>query len=109
MLTIYGSAESHYTFSFTSPCVAFAFQIGLIELLKSFGITPDIVLGHSAGEVAAAYASGLLSLVDSVKVVYYRSKEQQKLEGSGRMLAVAMSRHQIKEYIDDMVSRWLTK
>ena len=43
-------------------------QVGLVELLKSFGVVPHVVLGHSAGEVAAAYASGLLSLVDSVKV-----------------------------------------
>ena len=43
-------------------------QVGLVELLKSFGVVPHVVLGHSAGEVAAAYASGLLSLADSVKV-----------------------------------------
>lgn len=49
------------------------------------------VLGHSAGEVASAYASGLLSLQEAVSVLYYRTLEQQKLAGTGRMLAVALS------------------
>ena len=80
------------------------FKVGLVELLKYFGIMPHVVLGHSAGEVAAAYASGLLSLSDSVKVVYHRSFEQQRLEGSGRMLAVAMGKQEVMKYIDDMVS-----
>jgi acyl transferase domain-containing protein len=48
------------------------------------------VMGHSAGEVPAAYASGLLTLDEAVGVVYHRSLEQQRLAGSGRMLAIGM-------------------
>lgn len=48
------------------------------------------VMGHSAGEVAAAYASGLLTLDEAVGVVYHRSQEQQRLAGCGRMLAIGM-------------------
>lgn len=43
-------------------------QVGLLGLLHSFGVTPDVVLGHSAGEVAAAYAAGLLTLEEAVSV-----------------------------------------
>ncbi|KAF2145308.1 uncharacterized protein K452DRAFT_243204 [Aplosporella prunicola CBS 121167] len=47
-------------------------QIGLVELWKSWGIKPCAVVGHSSGEVAAAYAAGILSLADAVIVAFYR-------------------------------------
>uniref|UniRef100_A0A8C1UHN4 Carrier domain-containing protein n=1 Tax=Cyprinus carpio TaxID=7962 RepID=A0A8C1UHN4_CYPCA len=65
----------------------FAIQVAIAHLLKNWGIRPDIVLGHSVGEVAAAHCSGLLSLEDAVKVVYHRSMLQTKVMG-GRMLVV---------------------
>ncbi|KAK2870302.1 hypothetical protein Q8A67_024694 [Cirrhinus molitorella] len=65
----------------------FAIQVAIVHLLKNWGIRPDIVLGHSVGEVAAAHCSGLLSLEDAVKVVYHRSVLQTKVMG-GRMLVV---------------------
>lgn len=69
----------------------FALQVGVTELLRSWGITPTLVCGHSAGEPAAAYASGALSLEDATRVSYARSLSQQKLSGQGRMLAVGES------------------
>lgn len=48
------------------------------------------VMGHSAGEVASAYASGFLTLEEAVTVVYHRTQEQQKLAGCGRLLAVGL-------------------
>uniref|UniRef100_A0A3B4ALL9 Uncharacterized protein n=1 Tax=Periophthalmus magnuspinnatus TaxID=409849 RepID=A0A3B4ALL9_9GOBI len=65
----------------------FALQAGIVTLLKQWGVKPDIVLGHSVGEVAAAYCSGLLSLEDAVKVIYYRSVLQSTVTG-GKMLVV---------------------
>lgn len=65
----------------------FAIQVAIVHLLKHWGIRPDIVLGHSVGEVAAAHCSGLLSLEDAVKVVYHRSALQTKVMG-GRMLVI---------------------
>ncbi|KAL0156401.1 hypothetical protein M9458_047647, partial [Cirrhinus mrigala] len=65
----------------------FAIQVAIVHLLRNWGIRPDIVLGHSVGEVAAAHCSGLLSLEDAVKVVYHRSVLQTKVMG-GRMLVV---------------------
>lgn len=69
----------------------FAIQYGLIELWKSKGIMPDAIVGHSAGEVAAFYAAGVLSFEDAIKVIYYRSSLQQKLTGRGKMMAVSLS------------------
>ncbi|MFC4127912.1 type I polyketide synthase [Nocardia rhizosphaerae] len=69
----------------------FAIQLGLAELLKSWGVEPDAIVGHSAGEAAAQYLAGVLSFEDAVKVTYYRSALQQRASGQGRMLAVDLT------------------
>ncbi len=79
----------------------FALQVALTEWLKAQGVTPAAVFGHSVGEVAAAWASGALSLEDAVKVIYYRSDYQGKTRGLGEMTAVAMSA--------DDIAPWLAK
>ncbi|XP_046702057.1 phenolphthiocerol/phthiocerol polyketide synthase subunit C [Silurus meridionalis] len=66
----------------------FAVQVAIANLLMHWGIKPDAVLGHSVGEVAAAHCSGLLSLEDAVKVIYYRSNLQSRVIG-GKMLVVS--------------------
>lgn len=66
----------------------FGIQVALAEQLAQFGITPDAVIGHSAGEVAAHHLAGLLSFEDAVEVIYHRSRLQQRTSGQGRMLAV---------------------
>ncbi|KAJ4296761.1 hypothetical protein N0V90_006809 [Kalmusia sp. IMI 367209] len=63
-----------------------ALQIALVELLASTNVKPDIVLGHSSGEIAAAYAAGRLSHVDAIKIAYFRGR--LKSEKHGVMLAV---------------------
>ncbi len=69
----------------------FALQVGLMALWRSWGIVPDAIVGHSAGEVAAAHAAGILTLEDAVHVIYHRSRLQQRATGKGRMLAVGLS------------------
>ena len=56
-------------------------QVALFELLGSWGVRPSCVMGHSAGEPGAAYASGALSLEETVELVYHRSRLQQRLAG----------------------------
>lgn len=68
----------------------FAIQIALAEQLARYGITPDAVIGHSAGEVAAHHLAGLLSFEHAVEVIYHRSRLQQRTSGQGRMLAVGV-------------------
>lgn len=62
---------------FAQPAI-FALQVGLTALWKSWGIKPDAIVGHSAGEVAAAYASGALSIEQAVRVIYHRSRIYSK-------------------------------
>ncbi|XP_026147613.1 phthioceranic/hydroxyphthioceranic acid synthase-like isoform X2 [Mastacembelus armatus] len=66
----------------------FAIQVAIATLLRHWGVKPDAILGHSIGEVAAAHCSGLLSLEDAVKVIYFRSTLQNCVTG-GKMLVVS--------------------
>jgi acyl transferase domain-containing protein len=77
----------------------FAIQFGLIELWASKGIKADVIVGHSAGEVAAFYNAGVLSFEDAIKVIYYRSSLQQRLTGKGKMMAVSLSKVAAEELI----------
>ena len=79
--------------------ISFLVQVGLFELLKFFKVFPDVVVGHSAGEVAAAYASGLLTLEEACEVVFHRSAEQQKMAGCGRLMAIGLSEEKIQDII----------
>ncbi|KAJ5588138.1 hypothetical protein N7537_010816 [Penicillium hordei] len=81
-------------------------QVALVDLLRSMNITPKAVLGHSSGEVAAAYCAGAISRQSAWKVSYYRGYMSSKLETSsqmrGSMLAVGLSEQGIKPYIDKL-------
>ncbi len=68
----------------------FALQVALAELWASWGIRPAILLGHSVGEVSAAYLAGALSLEDACRVSFHRSRLQQRCAGRGGMLAVGL-------------------
>ena len=70
----------------------FMIQCALAELFKTWGVYPDCVVGHSSGEVAAAFACGALSLADATRLVYLRATLQQRVAGSGRMLAIGLDR-----------------
>ncbi|MFP5390881.1 MAG: SDR family NAD(P)-dependent oxidoreductase [Gammaproteobacteria bacterium] len=81
------------------PC-NFAVQAALTELWRSWGITPSAVLGHSVGEVTAAYVSGILSLEEALLVSYHRSRLQGTLAGTGGMLAVGLSERDVQPYLE---------
>ncbi|EGG16722.1 polyketide synthase [Cavenderia fasciculata] len=75
----------------------FIIQVALVQLYHHFGITPSIVVGHSFGDITAAWCSGILSLEEAVRIVYLRSVAQNETIGSGRMLAVSLSYDKFKE------------
>jgi acyl transferase domain-containing protein/NADPH:quinone reductase-like Zn-dependent oxidoreductase/NAD(P)-dependent dehydrogenase (short-subunit alcohol dehydrogenase family)/SAM-dependent methyltransferase len=75
----------------------FALQVALVELWKSWGVQPDAVLGHSMGEIAAAYVSGALSLSEALRVICNRARIQEKADASGGMMFVALPADEARE------------
>ncbi|MFJ8039160.1 type I polyketide synthase [Kitasatospora sp. NPDC096147] len=65
-----------------------AVMVALAELWKSYGVRPDAVVGHSQGEVAAAYVAGALSLADAARIVARRAQALATLSGKGGMLSI---------------------
>jgi acyl transferase domain-containing protein len=68
--------------------VLFAVMVSLAAHWRALGIQPDAVLGHSQGEIAAAYVAGALSLRDAAKVVTLRSKAIRAIAGTGGMVSI---------------------
>ncbi|KKK25964.1 hypothetical protein AOCH_000982 [Aspergillus ochraceoroseus] len=92
-----------------SQPICSALQIALVDLLSSWGICPDSVAGHSSGEIAAAYAAGILSMEDAVTVAYFRGVAASRLtendeKPKGGMLAVGLSAAEVQPYIKTLQS-----
>ena len=75
----------------TAQPLLFALQVATVEALAQFGIEPSVAFGHSVGEVAAAWASGALSLEEAIKVIHARSSCQEVTRNLGGMAAVVMA------------------
>ncbi|KAB8264716.1 hypothetical protein BDV32DRAFT_145394 [Aspergillus pseudonomiae] len=77
-------------------------QIALVDLAAHWNIKPMAVIGHSSGEMAAAYAAGALSREDCLKIAYHRgliSKMAQDRRPGGGMMAVGLSLEHVQPYI----------
>ncbi len=83
----------------------FTLQVALADLYRSKGVVFDCIVGHSVGEIAAAYIAGALSLEDSVLVTFHRSRLQQTMSGTGTMLAVGISYQQSKTFLNESSSK----
>ncbi|KAK2799711.1 hypothetical protein FQN49_008943, partial [Arthroderma sp. PD_2] len=86
---------------FSQPCCT-AVQIALVDLLHSWGVDPDFVCGHSSGEMAAAYAAGILTARDAIKVAYFRGRATMSPKArlsAGRMMAAGLSESSAQSYI----------
>ena len=84
----------------------FAVMAGLAALWRSFGVEPAAVVGHSQGEIAAAYVAGGLSLDDAARVVALRSKLiGQRLAGAAAMVSVALPTAQVAKQIEPYTGR----
>ncbi len=82
--------------------VLFAMAVSLAGLWRACGVRPDVVVGHSQGEVAAAHVAGGLSLADAARLAVVRSRLVAGLTGGGRMASVALGAGALAERLE----RW---
>ncbi len=82
--------------------VTFMIQCALAELFKTWGVYPDCAVGHSSGEAAAAYACGALSLAEATRLIFHRATLQQRVAGSGRMLAIGLDRPGVEQLLETL-------
>jgi len=83
----------------------FAIQVALVALWKEWGVSPDCVIGHSVGEIAALHVAGALDLPEAMRIVFHRAKIMQRATGNGRMAAVSLSEAEAADVVAPYGSR----
>ena len=78
----------------------FALQVSLASLFSSKGIEPDLLAGHSVGEISAAHISGVLDLGDAAKLIAARGKLMGALPKEGAMVAIEATEPEVKEALE---------
>lgn len=87
-----------------SQPVCTAVQLALVVLLRSWGVIPTVVLGHSSGEIAAAFAAGLVSFKAAIAIAYFRGIAARDIledpSVQGAMLAIGTSAGEAQKLLD---------
>lgn len=98
-------ADSRMDETEVSMPISFALQVALAALWRSWGMAPDAIVGHSAGEIAAFYEAGVYTLENAVLIVYHRSRLLQLLSGRGGMAAVGVSSFEAGKLLENVADK----
>jgi acyl transferase domain-containing protein len=80
--------------------LSIAVQIALVDVLRSWGIVPNFVLGHSSGEMAAAYASGAITAEGAMAAAAFRGSTNESSSKKGSMAAIGLGRDDMAPYME---------
>ena len=78
-----------------------AIQIAIVDLFEQWGIEPSVAVGHSSGEIGAAYASGLISAPEAMLAAFFRGYAVKHHTSSGTMLAVGVGAEEVAQYLPE--------
>lgn len=81
-----------------------AVQVVIVNLLRAWNISPSRVIGHSSGELAAAYASGAITAAEAIIGAYYRGLVTKQQARPGAMAAVGFGREDVASYLTEGVT-----
>lgn len=76
-----------------------AVQIGMVNILSTWGISASAVVGHSSGEIVAAYASGAITLRSAIIMAFLRGRISKGIDGEGAMAAVSLPKEEVVAYL----------
>ncbi|RYP25027.1 hypothetical protein DL765_000255 [Monosporascus sp. GIB2] len=85
-----------------------AIQIAIIDLFGSWGIEPAVTVGHSSGEIAAAYTAGRISGPEAILAAYFRGYAVARAAPVGTMLAVGLGADEVADYVPEEVAEGVT-
>ncbi|PVH98548.1 hypothetical protein DM02DRAFT_657248 [Periconia macrospinosa] len=87
-----------------SQTICTVIQIGICDLFEHAGLSPSVVVGHSSGEIAAAYCAGALSKCSALRLAYYRGVHSEHLAEKkiGGMMAVGLSPENVHPILDEI-------
>lgn len=85
-----------------SQTICTAVQIALVSLLQTWDVTPGAVIGHSSGEIAAAFAASYISAHEGLAIAYYRGLVSETVPTEGGMVAVGLGADRVRELISSL-------